>query len=288
MAQPIGIFDSGFGGLSVASVLARQLPDESLYYFGDTARCPYGERSQDEVKHFSYEISKWLVKENAKLIVIACNTATAAAIETLRSMLDVPVIGVICAGAQGCVDATRSGKIGVLATRGTVDSMSYVDSIHDLLPDAEVIQQPAPSFVHIVEDGLMNYASVPNKSDFSLQKIFDTPENRQEIRNVLAPLVEADVDTICLGCTHFPLLAPLIAQEIPDHIKLVNPADGVALEIKQYLDSAPNPDVVYRFATTAPDIEKFAYAIQAVFPYEANSVMHVDVSDLDALDSQQL
>ena len=288
MAQPIGIFDSGFGGLTVSSVLADYLPSESLYYFGDTARCPYGERSQEQVKHFSYEIAKWLINENAKLIVIACNTATAASLKVLQERLPVPVIGVIQAGAKGCVEATRNKKIGILATQGTVDSMSYVDNIHALMPEAEVFQQPAGSFVHIVEDMLMKYASSPRKSELNLSNIFDTPEIRDEVRKIVQPLVDAKVDTICLGCTHFPLLASVISREIPDNISLVNPAFGVVAEVQKFSKVTCHTPPTYRFATTAEDLEKFAYAIQAVFPFEANSVMHVDVTSLQALDSNQI
>lgn len=284
MTQPIGIFDSGFGGLTVASVLARQIPNESIYYFGDSARCPYGERSQDEVKHFSYEISNWLIKQNAKLIVIACNTATAASLDALVKALPVPVIGVIQAGAKGCIEATRSKKIGILATQGTVDSMSYVDNIHALMPDAEVYQQAAGSFVHIVENALMEYSST-NIKDKDLSSIFDTPEIREEVRRTVAPLVDRGVDTICLGCTHFPLLADIIAQEIPSDIVLVNPALGVVSEVKQMLIQDDKIHPTYRFASTASDLEKFAYAIQAVFPYEADSVQHVDVASLESLDA---
>ncbi len=288
MSQPIGVFDSGFGGLTVASVLSKQLPCESIFYFGDTARCPYGERSQDQVKHFSYEIAQWLVRKQSKLVIIACNTATAASLKTLQEYLPAPVIGVIQAGAKGCIQATKNKRIGILATQGTVDSMSYVESIHAMMPEAEVFQQPAGPFVHIVENALMNHSNRSNLSDADLISLFDTSETRAEVKRIVAPLVEAGVDTICLGCTHFPLLAPIIAEEIPGSITLVNPANGVADEVKAMLGDVCEGDPVYRFATTAQDIEKFAYAIQKVFPYEANSVEHVPVADLQELDSDKI
>ncbi len=162
--------------------------------------------------------------------------------------------------------------------------MSYVDSIHALMPEAEVFQQPAGPFVHIVEDALMNHGKGKDLNEDDLVALFDRPEVRAEVKRIVAPLVEAGVDTICLGCTHFPLLAPIIADEIPSSITLVNPANGVADEVKAMCEGDP----VYRFATTALDIEKFAYAIQKVFPYEANSVEHVPVADLQALDSNRI
>ncbi len=288
MTQPVGIFDSGFGGLTVASVLSKQLPYESIFYFGDTARCPYGERTQNQVKHFSYEIAEWLTRKDVKLLIIACNTATAAALDTLRKDLQIPVLGVIQAGARGCIQVTKNKKIGILATRGTVDSMSYVENIHALMPEAEVFQQPAGSFVHIVEDALMEHGKGKGLNDADLISLFDKQEIRDEVRRTVAPLVVEGVDTICLGCTHFPLLAPIIAGEIPDYITLVNPANGVAAEVRDILGDGCEGEPVYRFATTAPDIEKFAYAIQKVFPHEANSVEYVAVEELDSLDSDEL
>ncbi len=287
MSKPIGVFDSGFGGLTVASVLSTEFPEESIYYLGDTARCPYGERSQDEVKHFSFEIASWLAEHEAKMVIIACNTATAAALDCLKEKLQIPVVGVIEAGAQGSVAATRTGKIGVLATQGTVNSGAYVNHIHKLMPSAEVYQQPAGPFVRIVEDALMKA-----ESEEQLKAHLGSPEVHDEVRSIVASLIEAQVDTVCLGCTHFPLLAETIAEEVPSGITLVNPAEGVAVAVGKLLESHEidpgETPATYRFATTTIDTEKFRSAVGVVFPKPATSIEHVGVDSLSAFDSTMI
>ncbi len=285
MSRPIGVFDSGVGGLTVASVLSERFPEESIYYFGDTKRCPYGEKTQEQVKHFSYEIATWLKDHDAKMIVIACNTATAAALTTLKRAFSIPILGVIEAGARGCVSATRSGRIGILATQGTVSSNSYVDAIRSLMPEAEVYQQAAGSFVKIVESALVNDTAGGSTID-----LLDTEEIHAEVRRVVSSLVDAKVDTICLGCTHFPVLAPIIAQEIPEDIVLVNPAYGVADEVGDLLsgEAVKSDQATYKFATTSDDTDSFITSVSHLFPHNPDNIEHVSTDELAKLDNPDI
>lgn len=292
-ANPIGIFDSGFGGLTVASQLAKQLPYEGVYYVGDTQRCPYGTRPQSQVADFVKEVGAWLSQRQAKMIIIACNTATAAGLEALQKAVDTPCIGVIQPGAEGGVDATRNGRIGVVATEGTVNSGSYVRAIHRINLDVQVFQTPAPRFVQIVESTLMNQDQ-PIKTRDDLFQLFDTPEVRKVVAEELAPLKEAQVDTLILGCTHFPLLRRLIQKEMGPDCVLVDPAENAVAQARQILtdldqlapedgldgiDGAP----VYRFATTASDILPFGRAAQVIFGHPMDSLEHIQTKDLEML-----
>jgi glutamate racemase len=239
---PIGVFDSGMGGLTVVRELIRQLPNESIIYFGDTARVPYGPKSPDTVLRYSREITTYLKNEGIKALVIACNTATAHALPALREEFDLPIIGVIEPGARAAAGATKSKKVGVIGTAGTIKSKAYEKEIRKLVPDADVIAQACALFVPLVEEGWL-----------------DTEPTRAIARNYLAPIASAEVDTLVLGCTHYPLLKPVIGNVVGRDVRLIDSAYETARETGEVLRSerlehtVPN-EARYRFiASDAPD-----------------------------------
>lgn len=217
-ARPIGVFDSGLGGLTVARAILERLPDEGLIYFGDTARLPYGPKSPDTVRRYSREIGTFLENEGVKAIVVACNTATAHGLTALRSELPLPVIGVIEPGARAAVGASKTGSIGVLGTAGTVRSGAYERAIRELSPSARIVSQACPLFVPLVEEGWTDHAAT-----------------RLVAAEYLAPLVGADVDAVVLGCTHYPHLTDVIADVAGTRVKLVDSARETAAELGRLL-----------------------------------------------------
>ncbi len=222
-SAPIGVFDSGIGGLTVVHELMRQLPHESIIYFGDTARVPYGPKSPETVERYSREIAGLLRAEGAKAIVVACNTATAHALPVLAAELDVPVIGVISPGARAAVRATKSGYVGVIATAGTVASGAYQRAIHDAAPDVHVTAVACPLFVPLVEEGWT-----------------DTEATRLIAREYLDPFVHGEAgshrpDAIVLGCTHYPLLKKVIGETVGRRTRLVDSAEETAAELESVL-----------------------------------------------------
>ena len=229
--QPIGVFDSGVGGLTVAREIFRNLPDEKILYYGDTARVPYGNKSPETVQRYSRQIASFLISEGVKAIVIACNTASALALESVQAMVDVPVIGVVEPGARAAVKETRTGRIGIIGTVGTIGSGIYEKYIRELMPGASVFGKACPLFVHLVEEG-----------------IIDDPVTETMIHRYLDDMICNDrIDTLILGCTHYPLLRSVIAREIGGNyagqnhdredagITLVNPAYTAAIELKKLL-----------------------------------------------------
>jgi glutamate racemase len=239
---PIGVFDSGMGGLTVVRELIRQLPNESIIYFGDTARVPYGPKSPDTVLRYSREITTYLKREGVKTLVIACNTATAHALPALQEEFDLPIIGVIEPGARAAAAATKTGKVGVIGTAGTIKSRAYEKEIKKILPEAQVTAQACALFVPLVEEGWI-----------------DTEPTRAIARNYLAPISAAEVDTLVLGCTHYPLMKTVIGNVVGREVRLIDSAYETARETGQVLASeglgnaTPN-EARYRFiASDAPD-----------------------------------
>jgi glutamate racemase len=218
-AAPLGVFDSGIGGLTVAHALFERLPRESLIYFGDTARVPYGPKSPDTVRRYSSEILAYLLQRGVKAVVVACNTSTAHALEALRARAPVPVVGVIEPGARAAVAATKSGKIGVIGTAGTISSGAYERAIRALRPDAVVTSQACPLFVPLVEEGWL-----------------DHPATELVAREYLAPLQAAGVDVLVLGCTHYPLLKPLLARVMGAGVRLIDSAEETANAVQRDLE----------------------------------------------------
>ncbi len=216
---PIGVFDSGVGGLTVAKEIMKQLPNENIIYFGDTARVPYGNKSRETVTEYSRQITTFLLSKKVKAIVIACNTASAFALETLsKEFPEVPMIGVVLPGARAAAEASQNGKIGVIGTAGTVRSGLYERYLTGIRPDCQVYGQACPLFVPLVEEGWAN-----------------DPITEQVVHRYIDPLLDNWVDTIVLGCTHYPLLKDVIEQVAGPDVTLVNPAYETALELKQML-----------------------------------------------------
>ncbi len=217
---PIGVFDSGIGGLTVARAIYERLPAESTIYFGDTARVPYGPKSPDTVRRYSLEILRWLLAQGVKAVVIACNTSTAHALEALRAASPVPVVGVIDPGAVAALRVSAGGPIGVIGTVGTIASNAYARAIHGISPAARVVQQACPLFVPLVEEGW-----------------FDHPAAELVAAEYLAPLRQAAVDTLVLGCTHYPLLKPLLQRVMGSGVRLIDSAQETASELARVLDT---------------------------------------------------
>jgi glutamate racemase len=217
--RPIGVFDSGIGGLTVVRELMRRMPDEAIVYFGDTARVPYGSKSPATVARYSEEAAAYLVSQNVKLVVVACNTATAHAGQRLSEMLPVPVVGVIEPGARAAARATRTARVGVIGTTGTIASGAYDLAVRRRLADARVYAQPCPLFVPLVEEGWHDHESA-----------------RLVAREYLDPLRSMDVDVVILGCTHYPLLRSLVAEVMGPDVTLVDSAAETALEVEAMLD----------------------------------------------------
>ena len=235
---PVGVFDSGIGGLTVAQEVIRQLPHESVLYFGDTARVPYGPKSSDTVRRYSREIASFLQEEGVKSIVIACNTATAHALNVLRAEFEMPVIGVVEPGARAAVAATKEGRIGVIGTVGTVKSGAYERAIRAIDPDVFITARACPLFVPLVEEGWTDHEAT-----------------RLIAHEYLEPLIAADIDTLVLGCTHYPLLKPLLREVLGDDVRLIDSAEETAAETARTLAaadiSAPqDADPTYRFVAS--------------------------------------
>lgn len=216
--RPIGIFDSGIGGLTVARAIHDRMPDESTIYLGDTARVPYGPKSPETVRRYAGEILDWLLAEGVKAVVVACNTASAHALDALRARSPVPVFGVIAPGSRAARATAGSEPIGVIATAGTIASHAYRRAIHDLDPDATVIEQACPLFVPLVEEGWL-----------------DHPATRLVAEEYLRPLRAAGITSLVLGCTHYPLLKPLLAELLGSGVRLIDSADEVAEELSRAL-----------------------------------------------------
>lgn len=209
--SPIGIFDSGIGGLTVARAIFEQLPGESTVYFGDTARVPYGPKSPETVRRYSLEILRWLLEQRVKAVVIACNTSTAHALDTLQAESPVPVIGVIEPGAGAATSVSGDRPIGVIGTAGTIASNAYAKAIRRVRPDAKVEQRACPLFVPLVEEGW-----------------FEHPAADLIAREYLAPLTAAGVGTLVLGCTHYPLLKPLLQGVMGPEVQLIDSGEETA------------------------------------------------------------
>ncbi len=218
-SAPLGVFDSGIGGLTVARALFERLPHESVIYFGDTARVPYGPKSPDTVRRYSAEILAFLLQRGVKAVVVACNTSTAHALRHLQERSPVPVVGVIEPGARAAVAATNTGTIGVIGTAGTIASGAYERAITALRPDARVHAQPCPLFVPLVEEGW-----------------FEHPAAELIAREYLEPLKRANVDVLVLGCTHYPLIKPLLARVMGAEVKLVDSAEETATAVARELE----------------------------------------------------
>lgn len=218
MNEPIGIIDSGVGGLTVAKEVMRQLPYEQILYFGDTARCPYGPRPVEEVKRFTWEMTRFLLEKNIKMLVIACNTATAVVLDEIRNELSIPVLGVIQPGARTAIKVTDNYKIGIIGTEGTVKSRAYEYALKSINRRAVVESLACPRFVPLVESGE-----------------YDGPVAKRVVAETLEPLIGRGLDTLILGCTHYPLLEPLIKNVMGESVKVISSGEETAREVSTIL-----------------------------------------------------
>jgi glutamate racemase len=263
-AAPLGVFDSGIGGLTVARAVFERLPHESVIYFGDTARVPYGPKSPDTVRRYSGEILAYLLGRGVKALVVACNTISAQALDHLAERSPVPLVGVIEPGAHAAVQATRTGKIGVIGTAGTIASGAYERAIKRLRPDAAVYVQACPLFVPLVEEGWFDHAATELIA-----------------REYLAPIQQAGADVLVLGCTHYPLLKPLLARVLGSTVALVDSAEETAKVVAREIaarDLAAPPDAhpTHRFVVS--DDEPHFRKVGARFLGE--KLKHVEVVPL--------
>lgn len=260
---PIGVFDSGVGGLTVARELMRQMPQEQIIYFGDTARVPYGSKSKETVISFSRQITKFLLTKDVKAIVIACNTASSFALETIRNELSIPVIGVIRPGAVAAAQTTQNGRIGVIATQGTINSGIYTRTLTEMNPEFQVFEKACPLFAPLVEEGWL-YDSV-------------TIEIAERYLNELQGY---DVDSLVLGCTHYPLLRHTIQKVVGPGVTLVNPAFETAkytedVLLKNGLEcSKQMPNHKFYVSDGA---EKFKSFANTILPCEVEEAKGIDI-----------
>ncbi len=218
-SRPIGVFDSGIGGLTVARALCKLLPKETIFYLGDTARVPYGNKSAETVERYSLELAEMLMQENAKMIVVACNTVSSVAIPKLRASVSVPVMGVIEPGAHAAIATTRNRHVGVIGTRATIRSGAYENALRALNIHVRVTSRACPLLVPLIEEGML-----------------DDELTDQTIARYLQPMIDEGIDTLVLGCTHYPLLGKAITRFLGDKVSLVDSAQNCANAVRDLLD----------------------------------------------------
>ena len=266
---PIGVFDSGVGGLTVFREIMRQIPNEKIIYFGDTARVPYGSKSRETVTRYSGQIVRFLRTFQVKTIVVACNTASACALETLEQDIDIPIIDVVKPGAKAAAEATRNGRVGVIATEATIGSQIYTEYIKKLNKDMTVYGKACPLFVPLVEEGLLQ-----------------DPVTDEIARRYLTELIDIDIDTLILGCTHYPLIRSTLGRIMGEGVTLVNPAYETALELKEMLTSLDllsdeTPELgsnQYRFYVS-DKAEKFVRFANSIIKYGILSAKSVNIEE---------
>ncbi|WP_102026850.1 glutamate racemase [Salirhabdus sp. Marseille-P4669] len=218
MRNPIGVIDSGVGGLTVAKELMRQMPKEEIIYIGDTLRCPYGPRPKEEVKEFTWSMVNHLLQYNIKMLVVACNTATAFVLEDLRANLNVPVIGVIQPGARAAIKSTKNLNIGIIGTKGTVESGAYPTVLKQINASIQIYSLACPALVPLVEKGIVN-----------------GEQAEQVVYESLKPMLHTDIDTLILGCTHYPLLKPVIQKMVGEHVTVISSGTETARDVSAIL-----------------------------------------------------
>ena len=267
-SAPIGVFDSGVGGLTVAREIIRQLPNENIVYFGDTARVPYGSKSKKTILRFSEQIIRFLKTKEVKAIVIACNTASALALDAVRDEFDVPILGVVIPGARAAVEATEKGKVGVVGTEATVQSGMYTKVIQEMNPEIQVIEKACPLFVPLVEEGFKEHHITEEVIDFYLDSMKKT-----------------DIDAMILGCTHYPLLRSKIRTYMGDKIQIVNPAYETAMDLRDLLkkldlenDETEKGEEQYQFFVSDA-AEKFRHFANTVMPFDVPETNIVNIEE---------
>ena len=266
---PIGVSDSGVGGLTVAREIMRQIPNERIVYFGDTARVPYGSKSKDNIIKFSRQIIRFLQTENVKAIVIACNTASALALDEMQQEFDLPILGVVKPGAKVAVETTANKRIGLIGTEANIRSGVYTRYIKSLDDEAKVFEKACPLFVPLVEEGWLH-------DDITLQVA----------SRYLEELKEKDIDTLIMGCTHYPLIRSTIRKVMGDKVNLVNPAYETAIELKNLLErdnlankcDVDSPSSMYRFYVSDAE-EKFKLFANSILPFDITMTKQINIEN---------
>ncbi len=260
--QPIGIFDSGVGGLTVFKEIRQKFPLEDIIYFGDTARVPYGPKSPNTVIEYSIQNARFLMQCGAKIIVVACNTSSAVALEELSRHLSLPVIGVINPGSIAALKATRSGRIGIIGTEGTIRSNAYADAIANLDNTAQVFSAACPLFVSLAEEGWE-----------------DHPVTELVIKEYLSPLLQKNIDTLILGCTHYPILKKAIQRFVGDQITLVDSAQSIAERMQEILTEKETAGEGKEIFYVSDNEEKFKQISSRILAKEVSSLVHVKLGE---------
>ncbi len=266
---PIGIFDSGVGGMTVAREVMRQMPEEKIVYFGDTARVPYGSKSKSTILKYSRQIVRFLMTKDVKAIVIACNTASAFALEEVSKEIDIPIIGVIKPGAKVAADSTKNRKIGVIGTEGTIRSGLYTKLLRQLDSSIEVVGKACPLFCPLVEEGMWH--------DSVTDEI---------ARRYLEGMKKEEVDTLILGCTHYPLIRSTIRNIMGEGIQLVNPAYETAVSLRRILEwkdlttekHIDSKEEQYDFYVS-DDPEKFQQFANSILPFEIKKPQQINIEE---------
>ena len=239
---PIGIFDSGVGGLTVFKEIRKRFPTEDIIYFGDMARVPYGPKSKETIIQYSIQNAQFLLQKGVKIIVIACNTSSAMALDVLKNHTDVFVIGVIKAGAKKAVETTKTGRIGVIGTDGTVNSHAYLNAIKDIQSDVFVIEKSTPLFVPLAEEGW-----------------HESHITKQIAEIYLKDILAEDIDTLVLGCTHYPILKKTIQEVCGEKICLIDSAEAVSNDLKIYIDSHKNDTIGKNLFYVSDGADRFGH-----------------------------
>ncbi|MCK8624663.1 glutamate racemase [Apilactobacillus sp. TMW 2.2459] len=267
--RAIGFMDSGVGGLTVMKEVQKELPNENMIYFGDELRLPYGEKTIEEIQSYSLQIAKFFLKNNVKLMVIACNTATARSLDMLQGLLPIPVIGVIKPGSKLAVNSTKNKKIGVIATSSTINSNSYKNTINKIDKEIHVYSLACPEFVTMVEN--------ENYNDF---------EHQDKVKSILKPIINYNIDTLVLGCTHFPIMKTLIQNAMGKHVLLVDPGLAVTQSVEDVLKdnrikNDSNKKGITKFFTTG-NASSFRRIAEDWLDYSVN-VSSISINQLEDL-----
>lgn len=265
---PIGVFDSGVGGLTVAREIMRNLPNEKIVYFGDTARVPYGSKSKETVLRYSRQIVRFLRTQEVKAIVIACNTASAMALEEMRHEIDIPIIGVVRPGVKAAVETTNNKRIGVIGTSATVGTHIYRELIQTSDPTIEVFEKSCPLLCPLVEEGWLK-----------------DPVTDEVLRRYLSELLEKGIDSLIMGCTHYPLLRSAMKRIVGDSVNLVNPAYETALRLKEVLEEQgiacrghEEEEFPYRFFVSDM-AERFTQFASTILPFDVRTTQKVNIEE---------
>ncbi len=265
--SPIGIFDSGIGGLTVAKRIISMLPNENIIYFGDTARVPYGTKSNDTVIEYSLQDAQFLINRNVKLIIVACNTASSVAISKLKEKFDIPIIGMIEPGAHLAINSTKNGKVGVIGTNSTISNKAYSNELKRLNENLEIIEKPCPLFVPVAEEGWLDHAATKLIAEEYLQD-----------------LVDFGVDTVILGCTHYPLLSEVIQNVMGNDVTLIDSGYAASLNVETYLNGrgvrndSNQLGTHYFYVSDLPD--KFRSVAERFLGTKVENIEKIDVDRL--------